>query len=111
VSDLGVTWCPECRAPVVDLPERWEAHRQRVHSVKRRLERLPDTRELVRGSGRGRISEEDSILCSACRSGNHLACDGYGCRCVCSLELDEKRPHVRRGWSDEIVVLRMRKGC
>ena len=40
--------------------------------------------------------QEDNVLCAACRSGNHLACDGGECRCVCALELDVKLPRKWR---------------
>ena len=35
--------------------------------------------------------EDPKFSCEPCRDGEHLLCDGDGCRCVCSLELDEPR--------------------
>lgn len=28
-----IAWCPDCHSPVVDLPEKWSAHRMRIHPV------------------------------------------------------------------------------
>lgn len=94
--DSEVKFCPQCQAPVVDTPERWAAHRARVHADRAPLERLPSTKELNRRQPTAlRISEDEAILCGPCRHERHLACDGEGCRCTCALELDEKVRRVR----------------
>lgn len=99
VITASIAWCPDCGAPVIDRPDRWEEHNRRVHSQGPLLERLTSTAlapPRPRGS-RGPISEESAILCPACRIHNCLCCDGGRCRCVCAIELDEPRRRVRPG--------------
>jgi hypothetical protein len=39
-----------------------------------------------------RRSRDAGNICSPCLHRNCLLCDGDGCRCVCSLEMDVRRP-------------------
>jgi len=55
--------------------------------------------------GRPNGFQEDNVLCAACRSGNHLACDGGECRCVCALELDVKLPRKWRAAAGVAVAM------
>ena len=43
---------------------------------------------------RRKIENRGNIVCSACAEGNCLACNGGKCRCICALELDQKRKRV-----------------
>ena len=67
--------------------------RKRMSEARKKALADPDVRKriLLRRDQRG------NNVCAACAEGNCLACDGDGCRCVCSLYLDQKRrPGVRR---------------
>ena len=67
--------------------------RKRMSEASKKALADPDVRKriLLRRDQRG------NNVCAACAEGNCLACDGDGCRCVCSLYLDQKRrPGVRR---------------
>lgn len=87
--------CPQCGAPVINTQAGLDQHRARVHAERIALTRLqtarPETRKYERRGGPPHLSEELAMLCEACRDDDHLICDGGGCRCVCTLELDEPR--------------------
>jgi hypothetical protein len=86
--------CPECACLVMDTPEKWAAHRERIHQPKIMLTRLATTKEATHYNKR-KLSEDEEILCEACRGNNCLACDGGDYRCVCALELDEIKHHLK----------------
>jgi hypothetical protein len=50
----------------------------------------------VRARMSRRVQNRGNNLCEACAAENCLACDGGECRCICSLEMDVKRPARRR---------------
>jgi len=106
LRELGarICYCPSCDAPVVDTVEKWAQHLDRVHPKKHTLIRkipheviepfahLRERYNRRRGRPSKFVGDQDTeFLCDACRNNNCLACDGGDCRCVCSLELDEKR--------------------
>jgi hypothetical protein len=91
---LGVAPCPKCGCMVVDTSAGRARHENAVHRERVQLEKLPVTKivmEYVTSGRRGRMSEDEEVLCGACRAGDCLLCDGGSCRCVCALELDEPR--------------------
>lgn len=49
----------------------------------------------VQNARRRSLENRGQMVCAACAEGNCLACDGGRCRCVCALELDDKRPGRR----------------
>ena len=97
---------PEVREKLRAAWNRPEVREKRCAAQKAAWNR-PEVREkqragIARARAEGRCPgrpngfQEDNVLCAACRSGNHLACDGGECRCVCALELDVKLPRKWR---------------
>jgi hypothetical protein len=68
--------------------------RQRMSAARKKALADPEVRQRISAARKSKNRRRE-YLCEACYDGNCLACDGEGCRCVCSIELDRKRP-VRR---------------
>jgi uncharacterized protein (DUF736 family) len=79
-----------------EVREKLRAAWNRPEVREKRCAGIARARAEGRCPGRPNGFQEDNVLCAACRSGNHLACDGGECRCVCALELDEKLPRKWR---------------
>ena len=67
------------------------AVRQRMSEASKKALADPAVRQRMQRKRDGK----GNILCSGCRAGNCMACDGGACRCVCSLELYVKRTPCR----------------
>lgn len=79
-----------------------KTHSRRLKAIRKSMKR-PEVRKAIGegvrrsfASGTRKIRHDSpNFLCEPCRGRNCLACDGGNCRCVCILELDVKRTHVR----------------
>jgi len=64
--------------------------REKLRAAQQAASAKPEVREKRRAAQLAAWANRNNLVCAACRDGNCLACDGGGCRCVCSLEMDRK---------------------
>ena len=88
-----------------EVREKLRAAWNRPEVREKRCAGIARARAEGRCPGRPNGFQEDNVLCAACRSGNHLACDGGECRCVCALELDVKLPRKWRAAAGVAVAM------
>jgi hypothetical protein len=71
--------------------------RARMSAARRKTWADPEVRARMSAARRKTwaAKDADGTVCQACIDEKHLLCDGDGCRCPCSLEMDLVRRRPR----------------